>query len=245
MKVKTQKKLIYLRYILPVVIMLCMLLVMLIPSYRYVNVTEGTVEQPVSLWQLMSNSYTATRTVLFGEAEATAQSEAFARGVLTMLICVWVVYLAALGIAIYTAYIALKYFSSDDADGAERMRAIFVTIVPNRFVACATNLFSLALPLFAYFLPLFYTSEKIAFLLFLPDALVVGGVLLLGTFVLSAMCAPLERGFGADVFARRAAFAEDEDIEEEASKPFSDTDDESRERLRRLLLGENENDTDK
>ena len=60
---QTKQKLIYLRYILPPVLLLLVLLFALIPSYRYV--AEGVAREPISLAKLISNSWDESRETLF------------------------------------------------------------------------------------------------------------------------------------------------------------------------------------
>ena len=89
-----------------------------------------------------------------------------------------------------------------------------------------------------------------------PDCLIFAAVSLVAIAILSALCAPMERRFDADVFKRRKAFVREESDEpsesEEYTSLFSAKDGETEEekkqreaeaeRIRRILRKDDEND---
>ena len=142
MKKITKQKLIYIRYILPPILMLLILLVMLIPSYRYV--AEGNVNETISFFSLLKNSYNQSRDILFGEGEQTAANMSFSKALLSIVIIFPILYLVAMASAIYNMFVAMRYFIGDDEEKNEITRTVFITFFPNRIFLCIVE--SLILP---------------------------------------------------------------------------------------------------
>lgn len=203
MKKKNKQTLIYFRYIFPLIAMLLMFLSTLIPSYRFI--VGGEVNEAISGLSLMKNSYDKARETLFGVAESTAADILFSKTVLIYVLAGAVLCLVALVAAIYSAIVAVQYFCDDDERRAERSRTLFITFFPNRIVLSAVEMLPAVLLVFPYIMkPLYRTaySMNVSLVLVAPDGLIIGAVLLVGIAVLSAVCAPMERGFGADVFKK-------------------------------------------
>lgn len=244
MKKRTKQKLIYLRYILPPVLMLLILAAMLIPSYRYVS--DGDINDTISAFSLIGNSYGQAREVLFGTDEQTNANLLFSRVLLIYILVATVLYAVALAAAIYSAVVAVRYFGSDDEEGAERSRTLFITFFPNRIILSIAEALCLGLAAFPYIMRPLYGGiygMNVALILMAPDGLIIGGVLIIAIFILSAVCAPMERAFGADVFKKnRTAIAEKNENEEDYTPVFDIKDnvdsaeqDEKNRRIRELL----------
>ena len=252
MKNATKKKLIYIRYVLPPIIMLLIPLLMLIPSYEYV--VDGDYRGGVSAWSLIGDSFSSSRQILFGSGEHTLADTSFAQTMLILVLAFVLLYLIAFAASVYCSVVSMKYFFGRDEEKAERSRTLFVTFFPNRICITIAELLVLPLMLLPYFMPslfesAYYLEDMDVTLLFAgPDALMIGGVLLLGIIALSVICAPMERQFGADVFKKRESFAaEDEEMqtEEIEAAPASKVDDEAREEINRRireLLKKNDDD---
>lgn len=247
---QTKQKLIYLRYILPPVLLLLVLLFALIPSYRYV--AEGVAREPISLSKLISNSWDESRETLFMKSanDVKPQELVFARTMLGVILGFGALYLGALAVAVWSTYVALKLFISDDEDGAERARTLFITFFPNRIVLTAVEAISIPLVAIPYLMPAIYAytlGTRVAFTLAAPDGFIFALISIAAISVLSALTAPYERRFDADVFKKREAFgvAKDERIEEQIEE-LSDEEralrDEQAERIRRMLRGEDKQD---
>ena len=251
MKDITKKKLIYIRYILPPILLVVMLITMLIPSYRFIS--DGKANQPISAFSLLENSYEQSRVVLFGTDEQTNANILFSEILLVGIIAAVILFALALAVSVYCAVMALTYFAGDDEDKAEKMRALFITLLPNRIVASIGQALALPLLLVPYAMEPLYKyifGMRVTFVLTAPDPLIFGGVALLAIFVLTIICAPLERGFDADIFKRnRLEVVAESEEEEEYESVFSTSDDNSdddslrerNERIRELLLKNKEN----
>ena len=97
MKKETKQKLIYLRYILPPVLIILVLLLGFVPSYRYV--VTGEAHESVSLWSLIGDSWTLGRETLFAKSNATTGEQAFSKITLGWIIGSALLYLVALASA--------------------------------------------------------------------------------------------------------------------------------------------------
>ncbi len=254
MKQQTQKKLIYLRYILSPVAMLVMAVVAFIPSYKYA--IGGELNDGLSLWKLCSNSFNTSRQVIFAVSEQDAANLLFSKTVFLMLAVFALLWLIAFAAALYSAITAITYFCSDNEEKAENSRTLFITFFPNRIVLCGVQLLSLPLLLFPYILPTIYRNiwnYTVSLALTAPDALIVGAALIVAVCVLSAICAPWERRFDADLFRKRKSFGDareydqDDTAEDERKSTKTTLADTARaeqnERIRKLL-GNNGTDDD-
>lgn len=244
---QTKQKLIYLRYILPPVLILLLLLFALIPSYRFV--AEGVAREPISLSKLISNSWDESRETLFVKSanDVKPQELVFAKTMLWLIIGFGILYLGALAVAVWSTFVALKLFISDDEEGAERARTLFITFFPNRIVLTAVEALAIPLVLIPYLMPPVYAytlGTRVAFTLAAPDGFIFALISIAAISVLSALTAPYERRFDADVFKKRAAFgASADESEEEENIPEQDEAyralrDEQAERIRRMLRGD-------
>ncbi len=246
MKKSTKQKLIYIRYILPPVLILLVFLAMLIPSYRYV--AGGEINETISGISLLNNSYEQAREVLFGAGDKTNANLLFAKVMLGVVIICPVLYLVAFGTALYCTVIAMRYFMSDDEEKAEKSRTLFITFFPNRICLCIAEALILPTLLIPYAMSPIYKgifSMNVTLILAAPDGLIFGAAVLLAIFVLSAVCAPMEREFDADIFKRNYENPAKEELEAEGEsdyKPMFSTSSESErekeernERIRQLL----------
>ena len=82
MRKSTKRTLIYIRYILPPVIMLIIPLFMLIPSYQYV--VAGDLKETISAWTLLGDNFSSSRQALFGSGEFGAGDIFFAKTFLAL-----------------------------------------------------------------------------------------------------------------------------------------------------------------
>lgn len=257
MKKETKQKLIYLRYILPPVLIILVLLLGFIPSYRYV--VTGEAHESVSLWSLIGDSWTLGRETLFAKSNATTGEQAFSKITLGFIIGSALLYLVALVSAAWSCFVALKLFMSDDEESAEKSRTLFITAIPNRIALTVAEALVLPICLFPYLLPAIYAHTlgmNVRVDLAAPDCLILSAVSLISIAVLSALCAPMERRFDADVFKRRKAFDRDESEEQSEVEDYTslfdtrgdETEEEKNqreaeaERIRRILRKDDEND---
>lgn len=248
---QTKQKLIYARYILPPVLLFVLLIVAFIPSYRYV--AEGVAREPISLWKLISNSWNESRETLFVKTNATNGELLFAKTMLGIILGFGALYLGALAVAVWSSFVALKLFISDDEDGAERARTLFITFIPNRIVLTLLEALVIPFSVIPYLMPMIYASTlgtRVSFVLAAPDGFIFALVAIAAIAVLSVITAPFERRFDADVFKKRAAFgmakAEENDGTFESVYEMSDEEralrEEQAERIRRMLGNKDKDD---
>ena len=144
-----------------------------------------------------------------------------AQTILTMLAVGFVGLMLSLVIAVYSLYVAMRYFMSDDEEAAEKKRIFFITLFSNRIILCVSELLALLFFAFPYALPTVYESiygQKVTLALIMPiDGLWIAAAGFLAVIVLSFVCAPIERGLGIDLFKkiRPAVENHEEDWEEE------------------------------
>ena len=218
MKKQTQKRFIYIRYILPSVLALAVIGSMLIPSYVYV--VGGEVDAAISPLALISNSVETTRQVLFGGETRDGAEIAFSQTLLWMLGIFFVLALVSLVATVYATLTALIYFNLDDESRAEEKRAIFRALFPNRAVLLSMQALALPLALFPYILPAVYKSilgMSVTLVYAAPDTLLVYALSLVGVCVASCLSAPMERRFDADLFKARQPFEKKMDEEYHAA----------------------------
>ena len=250
MKKQTKQKLIYLRYLLPPVLILLLALVALIPTHVFVD--AGNVHEKISLVSLLSNCFEQGREILFAKPNATVGEQSFAKVLLTVAIVSIVLYTVAFIVAIWSAVVAIKLFGSDDEEDAERSRTLFITFFPNRIILSAIEALAIPLTCFPYLVPLIYSytlAYNVKVNLCAPDALIFAVLFIAAISVLSAITAPYERRFDADLFAKRVPFTDSgaEESQEEYDSVFSiEAEDDSYRAIReeqaeriRELLGKN------
>ena len=246
MKTQSKKKLIYVRYILPPVLMLLMPFTMFIPAYRYIS--GGDITDVMSAYTRISYSFEQARTVLFGGGENSGANIAFSKMFFITTIVAVLLFIIAFAVSVYCAVVALTYFTSEDEKRAENIRTFFITLIPNRVVVCILQALALPLLLVPYaIIPLckYAFDTRVAIALFAPDPLIIGGVFLVSVFALTVICVPMEREFDADIFKKSKMQVDTEaEIEDDYSPIFtvnSTNDDGMKEKseMIRELLGKN------
>lgn len=202
----TKKRLIYARYILPPMLMALTLLAMLIPAYLFV--TNGEVgKESVSVFTLMKNSYDESRSVLFVSGEHSAAEQVLSRILLGLTIALPILYAVGMAVSVYSAVVAIRYFLSDEEAATEKARTLFITFFPNRIFLFAAQLLILPMCAFPYMMAPIYKNvlgTSVAMVLKAPEGLIFGAASLIVILTLSAICAPMERRFGADIFDKGA-----------------------------------------
>ena len=241
-KDQTKQILVYLRYILPPILILLTLLMMFIPSYRFV--TEGKADAPISTFSLLGNSFELSRTVLFGGEAQESANIAFAKVLLAWIIVSVVLCAVAFFVSVWCAVVAIRYFTDDDEERAEKSRTLFITFFPNRIFVSAAEALVLPLLAFPYMMGPIYKwilNTRVIITLCAPEPFFAALVVLLAIFVFSAVCKKFEREFDADIFKKQN---EEKTIEDESDDSFElDTYDrenseeirERNERIRQLL----------
>ncbi len=224
---------------MPIITLLAIILMLFVPSYRFIF--SGEVGEQMSASTLISNSWEQARNILFGTAEHTDAALIFSRTLFIVIIVFVILLLLSLFISVWSAFVAFRCFWSDDEEGAQKSRNTFVVFVPNRVVLSAFLMVGLLIATFPYLMKplyMFAYSQRVSVVLEAPDALIVGGALFVATCILSVICAKFERAFDADIFNKQKNEADDysDGASEEASEvEYSETDDDTKERIRRLF----------
>lgn len=246
MKKETKQNLIYARYILPPVLMLALVAFTFIPAYRFTE--SGASREAISYSRLFFNSWTQGRSLLFDGTQISLSHTNFAKTLLIFNIICALLYLVALGVSVWACAVAINLFNSDDDEGAERARTFFVTFIPNRIVLTVIQAMAIPFALFPYIMPWIYSSTlgvKVRVALVLPDTLIFAIIFIAAIGILSAITAPYERRFDADVFKKHQSFSslantsEDDEYERqfntEEDEEYSRLREEQAERIRRML----------
>jgi hypothetical protein len=218
---------------------------MFIPCYRYI--TADGINGAVSLSHLVNNYFDIARDFLFG-ADADKIDErtiAFCKYILGFIIAT--VSLFALGVisVIYTTVSAISYCGGKRNTTA---RALFITLVPNRFVLCIYNALLLPIFFFPMSLPKIFDgmlAEHIEIMCEPFDMMFIALGLYLLNIIFIFLTARMEMLEDMDVFYKQKkvkGFAEeyeDDEEEEELTDEYEKMDkrakDEQTERILRLL----------
>ena len=215
MKGNAKKILIYTRYALPVLSHIVMLVMFFIPTYRF------GVGDCLSLTDFISLYWDKSRDVLFGLSnDYTASDETFATIMFSAIIIFAIMFIISFVISVWTAIVAFRFFLSDDEESAEKWRRLFVVFVPNRIVAFILSGLGIFIALLPYFITPLSTltgSGTVSMVLEAPDALTVGLILLVVSFILSVSSSYIEKYIDVDVFEKL-----DEDEVDEDEDPFED-----------------------
>jgi hypothetical protein len=215
MKKSTRKGLIYSRYILPVVAVIIMLILMSVPAYRFITAQTG-INQPVSLFDLLGNSWSTVRHHLFsGDAERSEATVYFSKYVMTMIIALTSLFVLGVISVIYTSVTAFMYIASKGRQ--TRARALFITLVPNRVLLCIYHALLLPIFLFPMMMPSVFggiLNQQIA-IQYTPFNLLYAALVLYAFTVFAIFfTARYERIDGMDVFFKRKSFTKDIDEDE-------------------------------
>lgn len=236
MKKKSKEILIYIRYLLPIIVSFAIIIMLFVPSYRFIF--SGEVGDRMSTATLISNSWEQARNVLFGTSEQTDAAIIFSRTLFVLIIILVIALLLSLAVSIWTATVALRYFLSSDEDSAERARRVFCVFVPNRIILSFFSVLGLAISCLPYLMRPLYSftySQNVSVVLETPDSLIVGGVLVLALIVLSIISAPVEKALDADIFKKNIDDAESPEDVYGRSEEEEKVDIESKENIRRLF----------
>ena len=194
---------VYLRYVLPIIFCVLMIVVTFIPCLRYS--TTGGVNERISSAELFENSWDQVRDYLFSGGEKKPAEERFSQVMLVLLILLAVLFAIGVLSTVIVAYFAFRHISYPDRkNDVERMW--FITIVPNRIAVCILQ--GLTLPLLflsRMIAPLYDVIMNVDVLVDVnfPEPWVWGLILIAVSVVLSVVSAGIEKEAGVDVFKKR------------------------------------------
>ena len=200
----SSKKLVYIRYLFPVVAMVLTFLLMLVPCYSYTTAETGA-QEAISLCELLDNSRVQVCDYLFERAGTKdAATVSFSKTVLGLLVALSLLFALATISVVYILISALRYFKHpDDRTNA---RILFITLVPNRIVGFVLQALCFPLLAFPHLMILLYSKilhYQVALTLTFPDPLILAAVLYAATIVLSIVSASRETVLRMNPFSRR------------------------------------------
>lgn len=132
-------------YLAPTVALLLLLIAVCLPVLQYTT-AAGVTNQSLSTLRLLRNSWNEVREYLFGTSEQLSVTLTFSKTVLITLIIGIVCFLLGAAASVFYTVGALRYLSNPEDTGTARI--LWITLFPNRAVACLW--FLLLLPLLAF-----------------------------------------------------------------------------------------------
>jgi len=195
--------LVYIRYLLPIIMCAALIGVMFIPCLSYSTV-EGT-QSEISAAELVENSWDQVRSYLFATSEREITQERFSWTVLILLPVLVLLFIVGSLSALAVAACALAYVSNWQFRKTE-VGIWFITIIPNRIVACALH--ACVLPLMFYsriIIPLYDKIMHVDVLLNVsfPEPWVWGLIAIALTVALSVISSYFEKKYDIDPFKKR------------------------------------------
>lgn len=209
------EKLIYIRYLFPILAVCLTFLLIFLPCYSYTTADAGK-QEAISLYVLMDNARIQVCEYLFetmGMRDAAMIS--FSKIVLGLLVGLWALFAISLAAVVYILISAQRYFKNPDDRGTARI--LFITLIPNRIVGFALQ--ALCLPLLAlpHWMVLLYDKIlhiQVALDLTFVDPLILAAILYAISIVLSIVSASRETVYTMNPFAHPRVIAAEADEDE-------------------------------
>ncbi|MBE6546707.1 MAG: hypothetical protein E7668_04620 [Ruminococcaceae bacterium] len=207
------------RYLLPIFVSALTLATLFIPCFRYTTAATGT-NDVVSCAELIANAWEggngspSVREVLFGGGGYAKATVSFSWAVLITILAGVVLYAVGVGMAVWSAVGAFRYFRMPHAE--DNSRILYMTVFPNRVLTLIYEALILPLLLFPRLLAWYYDSimhYAVLLNLTFAEPLVIGGILYIGTVVAAVLTRPTERRLGMDPFARRSVSVQEKETE--------------------------------
>ena len=212
------RRLFLLRYLCPVAGLVLLLLALQSPCLQYSTASTGE-NQAISTAQLLQNSWNEVREYLFGDSEQLSITLTFSRVVLVTLSVCTFCFLIGSAAMIWLAVGAVRYLLKPEDRGTARI--VWITLFPNRIVACLY--FAFLLPLLAFpriLIPIYAnmlgSAVTLKFSAFEP--LWLGLLLFVGIVILSACLVKRERMADLDPFESSRNREDPEEAEDESER---------------------------
>lgn len=240
-KKKSTSWVIHLRHIFPAVADLLLVILMFIPSFRFVIASKLQPKQ--SLFKLISNSWQGSREYLFSaSAQTTPQGESMYRAIFIVLIALILIF--ALGVAINIFSMIVSYKDMIAPNENKNLKNAYLAFIPNRIVLSAFRL--LVIPIF--FLPdivaRYYRTKlfQSVTVKYAPLHLaIIAAILFIITVVITIIAKKHELAEAKDVFFKKSkTAASDEALADGTNEPNErvyrmDESTDTAERLRRMF----------
>lgn len=253
-KARSNKRIfIYFRYIFPIAAAVTMIALMFVPSYCFTTADTG-LNDAVSLWELLGNSWNTAREYLFGSGEKLDVTLSFAKILIAVIVVLVTLFVMGVAFAVYEGVCAFRYFASGKRDSKGNI--VFITLVPNRIMLCVYN--ALALPLFLLprIMPLLYQNVLAYYVEVTAapfDMIFIALTMYAVSCIAVAVSSGYERAESMDIFEKRAEYEDSEDEEQaeeiESDDPYERMSQkekaEQTERILRLLENYRQNDQDR
>lgn len=242
---KKQKKstswVIHLRHIFPAIADLLLVILMFIPSFRFVIASKLQPKQ--SLFKLISNSWQGSREYLFSSsAQTTPQGEAMYRAIFIVLIAL--ILLFALGVAINIFSIIVSYKDILAPEQNKNLKNAYLAFIPNRIVLSLFR--TLVIPIYfladiiaRYYRTKLFQSVSVKYTLLHPAT--IAAILFIITVVITIIAKKHEIAEEKDVFFKKSkatppedTLAHDADAQPERVYRI-DTNTDTAERMRRMF----------
>ncbi len=213
-KINKKRTWIYVRYLIPIFVVLLTVISLFIPCFLYTTV-QGVDDDVYSLSGVISEYWQPVCNYAFysvGDLDSAILK--FSQTLITSVIICAVLFVIGTFGAVYVAVNAFRYFKASGDCNDSRM--VFLTIVPNRIVACAWLLPCVPLLLFPRYLIYLFENvlgETATLTLTFPEPLIIFGVLYIILAVISTLSVSVEKAQGMNPFSRKTITFEEEDDE--------------------------------
>lgn len=209
-----KKKLIYIRYIFPVVALCLIAILLFVPCYSYTTAEMGA-QGVISLSELASNAWNQVCSYLFEQTGTKDNATLiFSKTVIGLIVGFAALFVISFVATVYQLIGVLQNLRNPDDKGTARI--LFMTLMPNRIVGFV--LFLLAFPLltFPHILTVLYEKmlhTYVTLTLTFPDPIILAAVLYVIAIVLSCVSRSYESALGMNPFVsykKSVATQEDE-----------------------------------
>ena len=238
---KTTSWVIHLRHIFPAATDLLLVILIFIPSFRFIITSK--LQPTQSVFELISNSWKGSREYLFSaSAQTTPQGEAMYRAIFIALIAL--ILLFALGVAINVFSMIVSYGDMISPEENKKLKNVYLAFIPNRIVLCVFRV--LVIPIFflpdivaRYYRTRLFQAVAVKYTFLHPA--IIAAVLFVITVVITLIARKHEISDGRDVFFKKSrAKPSDDPLPDDTNAPkervyVMDSDSNAAERLRRMF----------
>lgn len=148
------KGIIYSRYILPLLSDLILITSMFIPCINYI--LDSEVKDKMSISMLIHNSWENSRYYLFSsQSNPTPEGTVFYKAVFITIIIAAILFLLAIAVDIFGLTTIINEANSEEPG---KLRILYSTLIPNRFVLCILRLPIFPILLFPNIIELLYRN---------------------------------------------------------------------------------------
>jgi len=218
-KKKQTSWVIHLRHIFPAVADLLLVILALVPSFRFV--ISSSTQPKQSLFDLIGNSWTGAREYLFSaSAQTTPEGEAMYRAIFIALISL--ILLFALGVAINVFSMIVSYRDMISPEENKSLKNAYLAFIPNRIVLSLFRL--LVIPIFflpdivaRYYRTRLFQAVSVKYVLLHPA--IIAAILFAVSVILTVISKKHEVSEGRDVFFKKSAPTPTDESDNDANAP--------------------------